>query len=97
MNNENDELLELDEQMKGMQERRNVIVAERKQGVIDKIKEQIFSYNITAEELGITKDKLPAKYRNEETGDEWSGKGIMPKWVKEALATGKSLDDFLIS
>jgi DNA-binding protein H-NS len=40
---------------------------------------------------------VPAKYRNPETGDAWTGRGLKPKWVEAALAEGKSLDDLLIS
>ncbi len=39
---------------------------------------------------------VPAKYRNPETGDTWTGRGLKPKWVEAALAEGKSLDDLLI-
>lgn len=35
----------------------------------------------------------PAKYADER-GNTWSGKGRQPKWLSEALATGKTLSDF---
>jgi ParB/RepB/Spo0J family partition protein len=42
--------------------------------------------------------KTPAKpayrYRNALTGDTWSGRGLQPKWLKVALAEGKTLADF---
>ncbi|MBP0621204.1 H-NS histone family protein [Cupriavidus sp. LEh25] len=37
----------------------------------------------------------PAKYANEH-GKTWSGKGRRPKWLTDALATGKTLADFEI-
>ena len=40
--------------------------------------------------------KVAAKYRNPETGNTWTGRGIRPKWIEAALAAGKSLDDLLI-
>jgi DNA-binding protein H-NS len=40
--------------------------------------------------------KVPAKYKNPATGETWSGRGIKPKWLQEALKTGKSIDDFAI-
>jgi DNA-binding protein H-NS len=40
--------------------------------------------------------KVPAKYRNPATGESWSGRGIKPKWLQEALKTGKSIEDFAI-
>jgi DNA-binding protein H-NS len=40
--------------------------------------------------------KVAAKYRNNATGDSWSGRGLQPKWLKAALASGKTLADFSI-
>jgi ParB/RepB/Spo0J family partition protein len=34
------------------------------------------------------------KYRDPATGSTWSGRGLQPKWVKSALADGKTLADF---
>lgn len=34
------------------------------------------------------------KYRNSGTGDTWSGRGLQPKWLKAALAAGRTLADF---
>ncbi len=43
-----------------------------------------------------TPKKVAAKYRNPETGDTWTGRGLKPKWLQQALAEGKSLDEFLL-
>ena len=40
--------------------------------------------------------KVPAKYRDPATGQTWSGRGLHPKWLKQALAGGAQLGDFLI-
>lgn len=40
--------------------------------------------------------KVAAKYRNGDTGETWSGRGLQPKWLKAALAEGKQLTDFAI-
>lgn len=40
--------------------------------------------------------KVAAKYRNAATGDAWSGRGLQPKWLKAALATGRKLSDFAV-
>lgn len=45
---------------------------------------------------GGTPRKVAAKYRNGETGETWSGRGLQPKWLKAALAEGKQLSDFAI-
>ena len=40
--------------------------------------------------------KVAAKYRNASTGESWSGRGLQPRWLKAALASGKKLTDFVI-
>lgn len=40
--------------------------------------------------------KVAAKYRDKSTGDTWSGRGLQPRWLKAALATGKKLSDFAV-
>lgn len=40
--------------------------------------------------------KVAAKYRNAATGDSWSGRGLQPKWLKAALASGRQLSDFAV-
>jgi DNA-binding protein H-NS len=40
--------------------------------------------------------KVAAKYRNASTGDSWSGRGLQPRWLKAALASGKKLSDFAV-
>src|SRR5438034_114927 len=45
---------------------------------------------------GKSSGKVAAKYRNEETGETWSGRGLKPKWLTAALASGRSLSDFAV-
>jgi DNA-binding protein H-NS len=40
--------------------------------------------------------KVAAKYRNKATGEAWSGRGLQPRWLKAALASGKKLADFAV-
>lgn len=40
--------------------------------------------------------KVAAKYRNKATGESWSGRGLQPKWLKAALASGRKLQDFAV-
>ncbi|MEO8524974.1 MAG: H-NS histone family protein [Caldimonas sp.] len=40
--------------------------------------------------------KVAAKYRNASTGESWSGRGLQPRWLKAALASGKKLTDFAL-
>jgi DNA-binding protein H-NS len=39
--------------------------------------------------------KVAAKYRGPE-GETWAGRGATPGWMKEAVKSGKSREDFLI-
>ena len=40
--------------------------------------------------------KVPAKYRDPATGQAWSGRGLHPKWLKQALANGAALAHFAV-
>ena len=40
--------------------------------------------------------KVAPKYRNNETGESWTGRGLQPKWIQAAIASGKKLEDFAI-
>ncbi len=40
--------------------------------------------------------KVAAKYRDPATGTTWSGRGLQPRWLKAAMADGKSLSDFAL-
>lgn len=45
---------------------------------------------------GTSRGKVPIKYRNAETGEAWSGRGLQPRWLKAALGSGKRLEDFRV-
>jgi DNA-binding protein H-NS len=40
--------------------------------------------------------KVAPKYRDPVSGKTWSGRGLHPTWLKQALATGAKLTDFSI-
>lgn len=40
--------------------------------------------------------KVAPKYRDPATGSTWTGRGLQPKWLKAALASGRKLSDFII-
>jgi DNA-binding protein H-NS len=40
--------------------------------------------------------KVPPKFRDPATGESWSGRGLQPKWLKAALAAGRSLSEFSV-
>lgn len=64
-----------------------------------KAKEMGFSLNeLTGKPKGTAKAPASApKYRHPENASmTWSGRGRQPGWIKEGLASGKSLEDFAI-
>jgi DNA-binding protein H-NS len=71
------------------------------QGVIDRIKTAIDHYGLTSDHLFGAAPKVraakasngAAKYSDGQ-GRTWSGKGKRPNWLREAIASGRSLDDF---
>jgi DNA-binding protein H-NS len=79
------------------------------EGVIERMKEAIKAYNLTAEDLGLSsrseprtssparrKRPGPPKY-GDGAGNVWSGRGPRPRWLKEALKKGARLEQFDIS
>ncbi len=86
------------------------------QGVIDRIREAINAYGLTASDLGLQgrgrvaakaatrrKSSKPGKARGaqqvkfrDEAGNTWGGRGPRPRWLREALASGKELKDFAV-
>lgn len=40
--------------------------------------------------------RVAPKYRDPATGQTWSGRGLQPRWLREALAAGRPLSDFSI-
>lgn len=87
-------------------------------GVVERIREAIGFYNLTAADLGLGGAKVLAptaaaqpgrrkakaktavapavmKFRDEQ-GRGWVGRGKRPQWLRDALASGKSLADFAV-
>ena len=52
----------------------------------------IFPVKTSSKEGRMPSGKVVAKYRDPETGKEWSGRGLSPKWL-----VGKNKEDFLIA
>lgn len=40
--------------------------------------------------------KVAVKYRNADTGETWSGRGLQPRWLKAAIADGRKLEEFSV-
>jgi DNA-binding protein H-NS len=94
---------ELQKQIATLQEKAEKQRIAELESVINDIKSKISEYNITAKDLGFTTrskkvkstEPVPPKYKNKK-GDTWTGRGRQPTWIKDAIASGKSIDTFLI-
>jgi DNA-binding protein H-NS len=78
---------------------------EERAEAIAKVRSLMAEYGLTLADLsgakparksGAPTGKVAAKYRDQATGDTWSGRGLQPNWLKAALAAGRSLDDFKV-
>ncbi|ALV06064.1 H-NS histone family protein [Roseateles depolymerans] len=71
---------------------------------IAKVKSLMSEYGLNVADLtarstktaGAKASKVAAKYRNQATGESWSGRGLQPKWLKAAIANGAKLEDFAL-
>jgi DNA-binding protein H-NS len=72
---------------------------------IEKVRALMAQYGLSVSDLAVrsaskgkakTGRKVAAKYRNVASGETWSGRGLQPKWLKAALASGKKLQDFAV-
>jgi DNA-binding protein H-NS len=80
--------------------------------VIARIRKDIVKFGLTAEQLfastggvkqgntklgtKINKGAKPPKYADS-AGNTWGGMGKRPEWIRQAIAAGKALEDFLIT
>lgn len=90
---------ELDRQIRQLQD-------STRNEAISTIRSLMSEHGITVEELsrggrksggeGKAGSTVAPKYRDPATGKTWTGRGLKPKWVKEALDSGKSLEDLTI-
>ena len=81
---------------------------EERAAAISKIRALMAEYGLTAADIAgktaapprakgtTTGSKVAPKYRNAATGETWSGRGLQPKWLKSAIAEGRTLEDFAI-
>ena len=74
-----------------------------KTDAIAKVRALMSEYGLSASDLtgkgaaksgGTKGTKVAVKYRNRATGDTWSGRGLQPKWLKAALASGRKIEEF---
>lgn len=81
-------------------------------GVVGRIKEAIAFYELTPRDLGFAEAgvRVSSRVRHgapkrtsggprfaDGAGNTWSGRGPRPRWIKEALSSGKALEEFAVS
>ncbi len=81
---------------------------EERSGVIAQIKALMSEHGLTAADLegkvkGAAKEKqstagrtIAPKYRDPVSGSTWTGRGLKPRWLQQAIAAGKKPEDFAI-
>jgi DNA-binding protein H-NS len=94
-------------ELKGLKDDVERAIKERQEQDVQKAREQILAIakdaGISVEELLATSgkktnkgsgQKVQPQYQNpKDTSQTWTGRGRQPKWIAEALASGKKLDD----
>lgn len=100
----------IQKQIEALQAQAAKIRASEVAGVVSKIKAAIGAYALTREDLfgsssvapkGLARPKRAGKSATEPKyadgkGGEWVGRGKRPRWLTEALAGGKKLEDFAV-
>ena len=90
-------------QIDDLQKQAEILRRQELSAVISEIKAKMAEYGLSAADLGLSGKQtakavksVAAKYRNQATGETWTGRGRMPKWLQAAESQGRKKDDFLI-
>jgi len=100
----------LEKQQAELERQINDTLRAERAGVIAQIKSLMAEHGIALADLGGKVGRTPKaattatpatrkvapKYRDPSTGETWSGRGLQPKWLKAALETGRSLEEFSV-
>ena len=104
------EYQEIQEQIAELQRKAAQIRFTERAAALENIRSLMATFEISVSELGRGPEvsrrartdtakthlhKVPPKYRDS-AGNEWSGRGLQPRWLKAALANGTSLPSLLI-
>jgi DNA-binding protein H-NS len=80
-----------------------------RQDAIEEIRAIMSAHGLTSEDIasgtrprkpgvkldGTERKAVAAKYRDGQ-GNQWTGRGLKPRWLSAALAEGKTLEDFAV-
>ena len=96
-------LKELLAQRAALDEQINQTKDKERSEAIAKVKTLMSEYGLSVADLNSARtpkpakvSKVAAKYRNQATGETWSGRGLQPKWLKAAITGGAKLTDFSV-
>lgn len=102
-------LADLQAQIEKLQAEANKLRDEERAGVVTRIREAISTYDLTAQDLFGNASRSGAAGRGRSkpngrrvpaygdgAGNVWGGRGPRPKWLRDALAQGKQLEDFAV-
>lgn len=102
MSDQND-VQTIDQQIAALQAKKQELLNAKRKDALQEAKKIIRTFGFSASELGLggasaTRSERAAKYANPDNSAEtWhGGKGPKPKWVREKLAQGRTLEDLLI-
>ena len=99
-------LQELLDQKKALDQQIATMRLAERQEAISRVRALMAEHELTATDIqgnasvkgtraGSSK-KVAAKFRDSQTGATWTGRGLKPRWLSEALSQGKNLADFAI-
>jgi DNA-binding protein H-NS len=94
---------QIQKQIQQLQRQADALRDSEIKGVVDRIKVAIAHYGLTAAHLGL--DSVSSKVAKKKAarssaqfsdgaGNVWSGRGPRPRWLRDALAAGRSIDEF---
>lgn len=103
-------LAQITKQIEKLQKEADALRKAEVKGVVDRIKVAISHYGLTPDQLGFGKPAVKGakaassgtagngnaatpRFANGE-GQTWAGRGPRPRWLREALANGRSLEEF---
>ena len=93
---------------KDLEQRISEAQREARASSISKVRVLMAEFGLTAADIGgksgggrvagaaKPKGKVAVKFHNAATGDNWSGRGLQPRWLKAALAAGAKITDFAV-
>jgi DNA-binding protein H-NS len=99
------QLQSLLEQQAALQQEIERLRRDEKAKAVAQVKAVMTEYGLTTADLEPGKSskhgvasgtKVAPKYRDPETGNTWTGRGLMPKWLKARVDAGQKVEAFAI-